>query len=293
MERGVGAVIRISLPKTVPESLLKTGGVKLIRKTYAGTHHVGNLATSRKPKPDRSALFEKIDKAVMPTAYIPQQHQKYVDKRMTEIPQQNRGRVGQLWNEFRTQNPDRGRDGAMFVRILEHVASIDTAPQRRLIKKWQHHNFGSAPDKLSGRSVDRGKLIFEQATCSRCHTIRGAGPKLGPNLTDVTKRFRGSKLLRQIVSPSAEIHKEFQTQMILADDGRLRTGLVIEETDDQIRLVANLLKPEKIETIQKSAIEFRKTAEVSTMPVGLLDTFSEKEILDLLAYIQSRSDAGK
>ena len=112
-------------------------------------------------------------------------------------------------------------------------------------------------------------------------------------MTETTKRFRGAKLLQQIVKPSVEIHKEFQTQMILVDDGRIRTGLVIEETDDLIRLLPNLLKPDKIETIKKSSIEERKTAEVSTMPTGLLDTYTVEEILDLLAFIQSRSDAGK
>ena len=79
--------------------------------------------------------------------------------------------------------------------------------------------------------------------------------------------------------------------MILVDDGRLLTGLVVEETDDQLRLVPNLLKPDKIETIDKSSIEERKTADVSTMPTGLLDTYTVEEIFDLLAFIQSVSPA--
>jgi virginiamycin B lyase len=287
MERGVGAVIRISLPKTLPAG----GGLKLAPKHYEGTHDIGNLATSHKPKPDNSALFARIDKTEMPAAYAKMPHQKYVDRRMAEMPQQNRGRVGQLWNEFRKANPARNRDGQMFIRILEHVAGTDTAPKRRFVKKWQHHYFGNAPDQLSGRSLERGKMVFEQATCSRCHKIGGNAAKLGPDLSDVTKRFKGSKLLQQIVKPSTEIHKEFQTQMILVDDGRLRTGLVIEETDDQIRLVPNLLKPEKVEIISKSSIEERTTAKVSTMPVGLLDTFAVEDILDLVAFIQSAGPA--
>jgi putative heme-binding domain-containing protein len=179
----------------------------------------------------------------------------------------------------------------MFIRILEYVATNNSTPKRRFIKKWQHHNFGSAPNRLAGRSIERGKLFFEQATCSRCHTIDGKGAKNGPNLTEVTKRFRGAKLLQQIVKPSAEINKEFQTQMILVDDGRVLTGLVIKETDDQIRLLPNLLKPDKIETIDKASIEERKIAEVSTMPTGLLDTYTVEEIFDILAYIQSVGSA--
>ena len=42
MERGVGAVIRISLPKVLPEG----GGIKLTPKHYDGNHDIGNLATA-------------------------------------------------------------------------------------------------------------------------------------------------------------------------------------------------------------------------------------------------------
>ena len=61
------------------------------------------------------------------------------------MPPQNRGLVGQLWNEFRQANPS----AAMFVRILEHVTSNEAPVKRRFIKKWQHHDFGEAPDNLA------------------------------------------------------------------------------------------------------------------------------------------------
>ncbi len=283
MERGVGAVIRISLPKTLP----KSGGIQLVGRTYDSDHDIGNLATAPKTaKPDNTALFAKIDKSEMPKAYYSQKHQDYVDKRMASIPPNRRGRVGQLWNEFRRANPDRSRDGQMFVRIMEYVANDNTPQKRRFIKKWQHHYFGTAPDQLKGRSIERGKLVFEQATCSRCHGT-GNEPALSLDLVQLSKRYQGAKLLQQIVKPSAEIHKEFQTQQILVDDGRLLTGLVVKETDDQVRLLPNLLKPDKVETIKKSSIEERRVAEVSTMPTGLLDTYTVEEIFDLLAYIQS------
>lgn len=293
MERGVGAVIKISLPKSLPAG----GGIKLTPKTYEGSHDIGNLATAAKTgrpkKRDNTALFAKIDKAEMPAAYRTMPHQEYVDKRMAEMPPQNRGLVGRLWNEFRQANPSRSRDGRMFIRILEYVASSEVPVKRRFVKKWQHHYFGKAPDNLGQRNLERGKFVFEQATCSRCHNIGSGDKKLGPDLTEVTKRFRGSKLLQQIVKPSAEIHKEYQTQMILVDDGRLRTGLVIKETDDEVHLLPNLLKPDKVETIKKASIEERRVAEVSTMPTGLLDTYSVEEIYDLLAFIQSRSSTEK
>lgn len=288
MERGVGAVIRISLPKTLPAG----GGIKLPPKTYDGAHSIGNLATApktKRKKPDNLALFARIEKTELPAAYVPREHQKYVDARIAGIPEHRRGRVGQLWHEFTKANPDRNHDGAMFIRILEHVANDQSTASvtRRFIKKWQHHNFGRVADQLDGRSIENGQLIYEQAACSRCHTISGKGAKYGPDLTGIVKQFRGTKLLQQIVKPSAEINKDFQTQMIVVDTGRVHTGLVVEENDKQLRLVPNLLKPEKVAVIEKATIEERNTADVSSMPAGLLDTYSVNEILDLVAYLQS------
>lgn len=293
MERGVGAVIKISLPKGSDAE----GGIQLVGKTYDSTHDVGNLAVTPKTnsQPDLTALFAEIEKRELPEAYRSQPHQQYVDAVMAKIPEGKRGRVGRLWNQFRKANPDRSRDGQMFVRIMDHVAEEKGQPasQRRFIKKWQHHWFGQAPDNLGDRSIENGKRVFEQATCTRCHSISGEGAKFGPDLTEITKRFKGSKLLQQVVKPSSDIHKEFKTQMFVVDDGRLVTGLVVEETDEQLRVIPNLLKPDKIELIEKSSIEHRRIADVSSMPVGLLDTYNIEEIFDLLAYLQADHKKGE
>ena len=289
MERGVGAVIRISLPDSSPT----TGGIKLDGKIFSGQHDIGNLATAPKVErnmaSEREELYATVDANPLPESYKKMPHQKWVDSRLAAFPKHKRSLAGSLWNEFRQTHPDRKNDGRFYVKIIDYIINNDTPVKRRFVKKWQHHWFGNAPDKLGDRNLARGKRIFEQATCSRCHNIGPGEKKLGPDLTEVTKRFKGSKLLTQMVKPSAEIHKKFQTQMVVTDDGRLRTGLVIEESDDEIRLLPNLLKPDKIDTISKSSIEARKIADVSTMPTGLLDTYSEGEIYDLLAFIQSVS----
>lgn len=289
MERGVGSVIRISLPSHLP----KGGGIKLTPKFYEGDHDIGNLAAAPKVKPSqksgRAELFAKIDANPLPDAYRKMPHQKYVDSRLAAFPQHKRQLAGSLFNEFRRANPERFNDGQFYVKIIDYLIKNDTPVERRFVKKWKHHWFGKAPDNLSNRNLERGRLIFEQATCNRCHNIGPGEKKLGPDLTEITKRFTGSKLLTQIVRPSEEINKEFKTQIILGDDGRLRTGLVIKESDQELHFISNLLKPDQIEVMPQSAIESRKFADVSTMPEGLLDTYSENEIYDLLAFIQTMS----
>ena len=289
MERGVGAVIRISLPKELPEG----GGMKLTPKHYDGNHDIGNLAAApkveRRMDSDREKLYAIIDANPLPETYRKMPHQKWVDSRLAAFPQHKRSLAGSLWHEFRQTHPDRRNDGRFYVKIIDYIIRNETPVKRRFVKKWQHHWFGDAPDHLGKRNLERGRMVFEQATCTRCHNLGPGAKKLGPDLTDVTKRFKGSKLLQQIVKPSAEINKDFRTQLVLGDDGKLRTGLVIKETDDEIHLIPNLLKPGKLEVMAKSSIEERRFADISTMPAGLLDTFRQEEIFDLLAYIQSVS----
>jgi hypothetical protein len=52
----------------------------------------------------------------------------------------------------------------------------------------------------------------------------------------------------------------------------------------------NPLAPETV-TVMKSEIEERKLSKISPMPAGLLDTFTQEDILDLLAYMESLGDS--
>ena len=59
MERGVGSVIRISLPRQLPEE----GGIKLV---YEGNHEIGNLAVAPRVKPTLSPEKAKLSQKSIP-----------------------------------------------------------------------------------------------------------------------------------------------------------------------------------------------------------------------------------
>ena len=60
MERGVGSVIRISLPRQLPEE----GGIKLVPNHYEGNHETNPVAPRVKPTlSPESEAFRKIDSA--------------------------------------------------------------------------------------------------------------------------------------------------------------------------------------------------------------------------------------
>jgi len=51
---------------------------------------------------------------------------------------------------------------------------------------------GSAPD---------GAVLFEKERCIYCHTFKGQGAKIGPDLTDVARRRTEAWLIDQIRNP--------------------------------------------------------------------------------------------
>jgi hypothetical protein len=67
-------------------------------------------------------LLARIDENDLPDAYVPQRHQDYVDRRMSELSETQRARIGQLWRDRERVDPDMPNRGFSFVKILEYVA---------------------------------------------------------------------------------------------------------------------------------------------------------------------------
>ena len=141
---------------------------------------------------------------------------------------------------------------------------------------------GLLPEGDKG-SASRGKPIFKE-NCAVCHKLFDEGESIGPDLTGA-ERGDLDFLMSSLVDPSAFVRKEYQAQTIALRDGRVLTGLVIEENDRSLTLVdSNRQKT----IIARDAVEDAKPSEVSLMPEGLLDKLPEPQIRDLFRYIQSQ-----
>ncbi len=142
---------------------------------------------------------------------------------------------------------------------------------------------GLLPEGDKGSAV-RGKPIFKEQ-CAVCHKLFGEGESIGPDLTGA-ERGDLDFLMTSLVDPSRLVRKEYQSQTIALRDGRVLTGLVVEEDDRTLTLVdTNRQKT----VIPRDAIEEARPSEVSLMPEGLLDKLTEPQIRDLFRYLQSSS----
>ncbi len=136
-------------------------------------------------------------------------------------------------------------------------------------------------DAASGGDAERGKTLFHKTqSCILCHRIGSEGGEVGPNLSDVGKRTKPNYLLESVVDPSAQIAKEFQTEVVVTDEGRIVTGVVISE--DQYEVV--IADSSSIHKISKEQIEERQISDVSTMP-SLANVLTVDQVRDLIAYL--------
>jgi len=170
---------------------------------------------------------------------------------------------------------------------LSQVESMLAAREPAVVRQWSMDDFSEVPVKDDEQSIMRGMQAFMKARCNQCHAVAGHGVELGPKLDDVAKRYRGAKLLRQLIEPSHEINEKFRTYLIERSNGTVVTGVIAKDEARAIHVIPNLLLPDKKVVVPKQQIESRVASRVSPMPPGMLNVLTKEEILDLVSFLQS------
>ncbi len=140
---------------------------------------------------------------------------------------------------------------------------------------------GILPEGDKGNPA-RGRLVFKE-NCAVCHRLFNEGENVGPELTGA-ERGNLDFLLSSLVDPSALVRNEYQAQTVALDDGRVLTGLIVEETAGTITLVDG--NRQRI-VLPRDAVDEMKPSAVSLMPEGQLDKLRDDQIRDLFRYLQS------
>ena len=116
--------------------------------------------------------------------------------------------------------------------------------------------------------------------------MNGEGGMIGPELTDLFKRWKGDQLgiLREILDPSHKIDAKYAMQSVLMADGQIINGVLVAEDDDNVTL---LVSPDAKEptVIAQDDIEQISPSSTSIMPKALLDQYTKDEIFELMAYL--------
>ena len=163
---------------------------------------------------------------------------------------------------------------------------------RALVKEWTTADLQPLLDKAGkGRDFARGKAAFEAAQCILCHRYGDQGGAAGPDLTNVATRFKRQDLLESMTEPSKVVSGQYMMTVFTMKDGTVVAGRISQENDDKAVVMTNPFDTATTSTVNKAEIKSRDLSKASVMPPGLLNTFKEEDILDLLAYLESMGDA--
>lgn len=177
--------------------------------------------------------------------------------------------------------------------VLAPILEAHTAPDpyaglygRRLIREWSVDEIlAAAQNGLENGDLERGREVFSAALCLKCHRFRGRGGMTGPDLTGVGRRYDLRMLVESVLEPSRVISDQYNTVDIVTRNGEVHTGRIGDINEEVLFLMVDLINPAALETIPHEKIESIKPSPVSMMPAGLLNFFTQEEILDLLAFL--------
>ena len=177
---------------------------------------------------------------------------------------------------------------------LRKPAKITTLPKAAGPgKSWTVEELASlTKNGFSGRNFENGKKSFAAARCVVCHRFNGEGGATGPDLSQVSGRFSAKDLCEAIIDPNKVISDQYKASIIETNSGKILTGKVVSETTTALVLVTDPEDSTKVVEIRKSDVESIKPSPVSLMPAKLVDGLNQSEVLDLLAYMLSKGDAG-
>jgi putative heme-binding domain-containing protein len=135
--------------------------------------------------------------------------------------------------------------------------------------------------------VARGRELFFKASglqCVNCHRIGGTGSTLGPDLSQVGKKYTRALILENILEPSKQIDPQYVTYTVETEDGKLHTGLLASKTDREVVLREVGDKETRIPAAKVASMAPQKT---SIMPEQLLRDLTAEQAADLVDFLAS------
>jgi putative membrane-bound dehydrogenase-like protein len=169
----------------------------------------------------------------------------------------------------------RDKDIATAAKSIWGTVRENRNPQRELTISMMRTLFNS-----STGDPKAGAVVFKNL-CAQCHKIYGEGQEVGP---EITSNGRGSfeQMLSNVFDPSLVIGEAFQATSVATTDGRVLTGLQVENSLQRI-----VLKTQggKTEIIPRDKVDEVKVSSLSLMPEDLEKQLKPQELVDLFSFL--------
>lgn len=130
----------------------------------------------------------------------------------------------------------------------------------------------------------RGKAVFDgKASCGTCHRVRGRGPRVAPDLSDIGAARSPAALQRSLRDPSSAMLPINRPVRIVMRDGRAISGRRLNEDTYTVQVIDDR---ERLLSLSKNDIRTQEVSTVSSMP-PYASMLTPDEQADLVAYLLS------
>ncbi len=165
------------------------------------------------------------------------------------------------------------RDVAIRKRAATLLGQSVNADRQKVVREWE------SALALHGDYL-KGAAVFTKH-CTTCHQLEGLGHVVGPDLAALSDKSRRTLLL-SILDPSRSIDARYLNYVVVTDEGRAYSGILVQESGASITLKTPDGKEQVI--LRKSLEEMQCTGK-SMMPDGLEKDLTPQKLADLMAYV--------
>ena len=229
-------------------------------------------------QPDESNLPRLIKLAEAPVTAIREEALRSL--RYSKLSEAQQVRLQQI----KKKNPE---SGDLVMAAIQPESIAKGRPLNSDTAAWQ----GRLDAIQQPVDLDSGRRVFHHAqvgTCSKCHRHLGRGSVVGPDLSAVSNVGDSSRLLRSILQPSQDVDPQYFPRMLITDDGRAFTGIMLRDGGGGNEVYRDKTGRERV--FKTAAITERKELHTSMMPDGLVDTLTDRELRDLIAFMDNRPE---
>ncbi len=143
---------------------------------------------------------------------------------------------------------------------------------------------GQRPFERIPGNAQRGGQIYVDAGCVQCHSIKGHGGALGPDLTEIGLSRSASYIRRAITNPEADLPEDFLQVRLFTMDGRRIEGVRLNE--DAFSIQVRDISGRMYSFFKSELVELNKDKGKSPMS-SYRDVLSKEKLDDLVAYLAS------
>ena len=145
------------------------------------------------------------------------------------------------------------------------------------------------PPELTG-DAKRGEELFFDLTrekrCGLCHSLRGKGTPVGPNLAVAAGAKSAAELLRDIHEPGKQRAFGFELTEATTRGGETIAGVLAEKTPSEVTIYDASALPPVLRTIPASELKRLRTRKGrSPMPGAWEQVYTDAELQQIVAFL--------